>query len=116
MKAQCKLLFAGMLAGAASWLAGVTQANEPLLVEFSKAEINRILSHGPWPMPWTPDPSNRVSANALAIDLGERLFFDEHLSVKQNVSCGTCHIAEYNWTDGVKRSKGQAMVDRIRRR
>ena len=63
-------------------------------------------------MKWSPDPSNRVSGNAHAVDLGERLFFDERLSVKENVSCGTCHIAEYNWTDGVKRNKGQAMVDR----
>jgi cytochrome c peroxidase len=103
------LLTAGLFA---SWLAGVTHANEPGVIEFTPAEINRILSHGPWPMTWTPDASNRVSANGHAIDLGERLFFDEKLSVKENVSCGTCHIAEYNWTDGVKRNKGQAIVDR----
>lgn len=106
---------AALAAGlSAAWLAGITptQANEPGLIEFSDAEIQRILSHGPWPMPWTPDASNRVSANTHAIDLGERLFFDEKLSVKGNVSCGTCHIAEYNWTDGVKRNKGQALVDR----
>jgi cytochrome c peroxidase len=70
------------------------------------------LSHGPWPQPWTRDPSNKVSGNAVAIDLGERLFFDEKLSADGNVSCGTCHIAEYNWTDGVKRNKGQQLVDR----
>jgi cytochrome c peroxidase len=106
---------AALAAGlSAAWLAGITQsrANEPGLIEFSDPEIQRILSHGPWPMAWTPDASNRVSANGHAIDLGERLFFDEKLSVKGNVSCGTCHIAEYNWTDGVKRNKGQAPVDR----
>ena len=98
----------------ASLLVGITQtqANEPGAIEFTEAEINRILGHGPWPMKWSPDPTNRVSANVHAIDLGERLFFDEKLSIKENVSCGTCHIAEYNWTDGVKRNKGQAMVDR----
>jgi cytochrome c peroxidase len=98
----------------ASWLAGITQtqANEPGVIEFTEAEINRILSHGPWPMPWSPDPSNRVSGDVHAIDLGERLFFDEKLSVKGNVSCITCHIAEYNWTDGVRRNQGQSMVDR----
>jgi len=115
MKKKTKGLYAGALAAGlgALLLASIgTQANEPGLVEFSEAEINRILSHGPWPIPWTPDTSNRVSGNAVAVDLGERLFFDEKLSVKHNVSCGTCHIAEYNWTDGMKRNKGQAMVDR----
>lgn len=111
-----KLFLAGTLTAGvcASLLMGVTQtqANDPVLVEFTEAEINRVLSHGPWPMKWTPDVSNRVSGNTHAVDLGERLFFDEKLSVKENVSCGTCHIAEYNWTDGVKRNKGQAMVDR----
>ncbi len=107
------LLACATAAGACvALVAGLTQANEPGLIEFTEVEINRILSHGPWPMKWTPDPSNRVSGNVHAIDLGERLFFDERLSVKENVSCGTCHIAEYNWTDGVKRNKGQAMVDR----
>ena len=114
MNKMKKQLIAGVLmAGVtASWLTGVTQANEPGVIEFTQAEISRILSHGPWPMPWTPDVSNRVSGNTHAVDLGERLFFDEKLSLKENVSCGTCHIAEYNWTDGVKRNKGQALVDR----
>ncbi len=106
---------ASLLASAtlATWLVSPqVSANEPTVIEFSAAEISRILSHGPWPMAWSPDPSNRVSGHAVAVDLGERLFFDEKLSVKENVSCGTCHVAEYNWTDGVKRNMGQAMVDR----
>lgn len=114
IKMKTLLVAAVVAAGlCAPLLVSVTQANEAdVAMEFTEAELNRILSHGPWPMPWTRDPSNRVSGNASAIDLGERLFFDEKLSVKENVSCGTCHIAEYNWTDGVKRNKGQAMVDR----
>jgi cytochrome c peroxidase len=112
MKKMNKLLFTGVLTAGVCALVGITQANEPGVIEFSEAEVSRILSHGPWPMPWKPDPTNRVSGNAVAVDLGERLFFDEKLSVKGNVSCGNCHIAEYNWTDGVKRNKGQAMVDR----
>jgi hypothetical protein len=100
------LLAAGALA---SWL---VRANEPGVIELTPAEIGRILSHGPWPMAWTPDPTNRVSGDAQAIDLGERLFFDEKLSVKGNVSCGNCHIPEYNWTDGLKRGVGQDTVDR----
>ena len=109
-----KLMVLGMTAAlvSAAWFARTTLAEEPGVVEFSEAEVARILTHGPWPMPWSRDTTNRVSGNAAAIDLGERLFFDEKLSVKGNVSCGTCHIAEYNWTDGVKRNKGQAEVDR----
>ena len=112
MKKWNAILGAGaLLAGAAALWMGATQADDSV-VEFSEAEIARILSHGPWPLPWSKDPSNKVSGSAVAADLGERLFFDEQLSVKGNVSCGTCHIAEYNWTDGVKRNKGQAEVDR----
>ena len=107
-----KRVFAGLLTVGVCALVGMTQANEPGVIEFTQAEVSRILSHGPWPMEWKPDVSNRVSGNAHAVDLGERLFFDEKMSPKGNVSCGTCHIAEYNWTDGVKRNKGQAMVDR----
>lgn len=111
-----KILVGGVLAAGVCapllLLAGLTRADEPGVIEFTPAEISRILSHGPWPMNWTPDPSNRVSGNAHAVDLGERLFFDEKLSIRHNVSCGTCHIAEYNWADGVKRNKGQALVDR----
>ncbi len=114
MKKMKKLVLAGAVAAGvcASMLVGMTQANEPGVIEFSEAEVSRILSHGPWPMKWAPDVTNRVSGNNHAIDLGERLFFDEKMSPKGNVSCGNCHIAEYNWTDGVKRNKGQAMVDR----
>ena len=102
-----------LIAGAATLgVAGLIQADEPGVLEFSEAEVARILSHGPWPMSWSKDSSNKVSGNMTAADLGERLFFDEKLSVKGNVSCGTCHIAEYNWTDGVVRNKGQAEVDR----
>ncbi len=114
MKKNKQWVLAGTLAvvAAAALMVGLTQANEPGVIEFDPAEVSRILSHGPWPMKWVPDPSNRVSGNSHAIDLGERLFFDEKLSPKANVSCGTCHIAEYNWTDGVQRNKGQAVVDR----
>ena len=114
MKKTSRLWVAGIIAAGVgtAWMAIETQANEPGVIEFTDAERNRILSHGPWPMPWTPDPSNRVSGNAHAIDLGERLFFDEKLAPKGNVSCGSCHIAEYNWTDGLKRGVGQSMVDR----
>ena len=43
--------------------------------EFTRDEVRRILRHGPWPQPWSPDPSNRVSGRAAAIAFVERLFF-----------------------------------------
>ena len=47
---------------------------------FSDAEITIILSHGPWPTPVPPDPTNRVSGKPDAIELGTVLFFDQRLS------------------------------------
>jgi cytochrome c peroxidase len=79
---------------------------------FTEAELQAILSHGPWPMPWTRDASNRVSGNAQAIDLGERLFFERRLSVNDELSCSRCHLPERNWSDGEARARGLALTDR----
>src|SRR5258706_12137169 len=46
---------------------------------FTENEVRAILAHGPWPAPATQDPSNRVSGNRAAIELGERLFFDARM-------------------------------------
>ena len=79
---------------------------------FTEVEVRAILSHGPWPMPWTRDASNRVSGNAQAIDLGERLFFDRRLSAGGEMSCSRCHLPERNWSDGEARARGLALTDR----
>ncbi len=79
---------------------------------FTDAEIKTILLHGPWPAPASPDSSNRVSGNADAIEFGTRLFFDQRLSGKGVVSCGSCHVPERNWTDNLTRGIGMAEVDR----
>lgn len=79
---------------------------------FTDEEVRRIASHGPWPAPWSPDPSNRVSGNASAIDLGERLFFERRLSSNGEISCSRCHLPERNWSDGLPRAVGLAEVDR----
>jgi cytochrome c peroxidase len=80
--------------------------------EFTEEEIRRIAAHGPWPAPWTRDPSNRVSGNAHAIDLGERLFFEPRLSANGAISCSRCHLPERNWSDGLPRAVGLEEVDR----
>jgi cytochrome c peroxidase len=80
-------------------LAVIAQGN-PL--GLNAEEIRLILRHGPWPMPWTRDASNRVSGMPDAIAFGEQLFFEPRLSGAGTVSCATCHMPEKNWTDGRK--------------
>ncbi len=74
----------------------------------SDTEISRVLQHGPWPQPWQPDISNRVSGKAEAIDLGRRLFFDAGMSPTGQVSCSSCHRPERMWTDGRRVGRGLA--------
>ena len=87
----------------------VTLATE---VQFTPAEVQAIIAHGPWPSPITTDPTNRASGRRAAVELGERLFFDTRLSVNGRFSCGTCHVPERNWTDNKVRGAAAAEVDR----
>jgi cytochrome c peroxidase len=82
------------------------------LLDFSKDEIARILQHGPWPPPRTPDPSNRVSGKPQAIALGEKLFFEPRLSGSGSVLCATCHAPFRAFQDGKARAFGLQEVDR----
>ncbi len=95
----------------ASWPAATTDAQDALL-DFSETEVRRILRHGPWPMAWSGDPSNRVSGRPAAIRLGKRLFFDRRLSRDGSVSCATCHDPKLGWSDGGFRGAALAEVDR----
>src|SRR5689334_18371981 len=79
---------------------------------FSEAETRALLAHGPWPVPISADPTNRVSGRREAIELGERLFFDQRLSAGNRFSCGTCHVPERNWTDNRTRGAAIGEVDR----
>lgn len=87
-------------------------AHQAQALDFTAAEIRKILRHGPWPPPAGPDPSNRVSGNPAAIAFGRLLFFDARLSDSGTVSCATCHRREMGWTDGRPRSRGHRAVDR----
>jgi cytochrome c peroxidase len=84
--------------------------NNPL--GLNAEEIRLILRHGPWPMPWRRDASNRVSGKTDAITFGERLFFEPRLSATGQVSCATCHDPAKHWTDGRKLGVALAEVDR----
>ena len=87
-------------------------ASDNALLPFSETEVAQILTHGPWPPEQQRDPSNRVSGQAAAIDLGERLFFDTRLSRNNDRACATCHVPERSFTDGQKRAVGIDVGDR----
>ena len=87
-------------------------AARPQLPDFSEAETRAILRHGPWPAPWTRDPSNRVSGQPQAIELGERLFFEPRLSPSGKVLCATCHAPFRGWQDARARAFGLVEVER----
>jgi cytochrome c peroxidase len=95
-------------------LSGVSSAEEraTAVPSFTDSEIKIILSHGPWPAPVPPDPTNRVSGKSEAIELGTRLFFDQRLSGGGTKACASCHVPERNWTDNLRRAVGLADLDR----
>ena len=74
--------------------------------DFSAAELGRIAAHGPWPLPWTSDPGNRVSGNAAAIRLGHDLFFEPRLSANRRVACASCHDPARGFQDGRTTARG----------
>ncbi len=99
----------GALALAA--LASLVGAHADSLL-LDKATIKKLSSHGPWPPPLQPDPSNRVSGNATAIKLGRHLFFSPKLSGSGNMACITCHHPGRGWTDRLPRGLGVVQLDR----
>jgi cytochrome c peroxidase len=100
-------------AAACALLTGTGAAQQDIATPvFSESEIRIILSHGPWPAPAQADPTNRVSGNPDAIELGTRLFFDQRLSRSGTLSCSSCHVPERNWQDNLTRGVGMSEVDR----
>lgn len=55
-----------------------------------------------------PEPNypENNQPNKHRIALGKRLFFDNIMSRKRNLSCSSCHIPELAFTDGERRSIG----------
>lgn len=75
-------------------------------LDFSKAEIAKIVQHGPWPPALKPD------GNPQAIALGEKLFFEPRLSGTGSVLCATCHVPFRHFQDGRARAFGLQETDR----
>ena len=87
-------------------------AQAQALLDFTAAERRAIAQHGPWPVAWHGDPTNRVSTASAAIELGRLLFFDPGLSANGQVACVTCHRPDRGWADGRPVSTGLTRVDR----
>ncbi len=51
-------------------------------------------------------PGNAVAANAGAVELGRRLFFDPRLSANGQIACSTCHQPALAFTDGLDKGRG----------
>lgn len=102
-------LCAGVVCAAllAPWVAAQTNP-----FGFTADELRTLLRHGPWPMPWSRDVSNRVSGKPDAIAFGELLFFDARLSGTGTVSCASCHMPERAFSDGRKLGVALSEVDR----
>lgn len=102
-----------MLIAATFSVLGQSASGSPgTLLPFTETEAARILQHGPWPVAWSADPSNRVSGKPEAIEFGKALFFDQRLSGNGASSCGTCHLPEKFFADGKKRGEGFGELDR----
>jgi cytochrome c peroxidase len=79
---------------------------------WSADEIKQVTSLGPWPPPMRPDPGNRVSGQAKAIELGRRLFSDARMSPVGYIACVTCHQPDRSFTDNKARAHGLADLPR----
>jgi cytochrome c peroxidase len=108
-RTACIVVAAACALPAVTSLAEQGLAAQPV---FTDSEIKIILSHGPWPAPAQPDPTNRVSGKPDAIEFGTRLFFDQRLSASGTLACVSCHVPERNWTDNLRRGVGMVEVDR----
>jgi len=91
--------------------AGVNAAGDPA-ASLSHAEVARVIEHGPWPPDFSRDPTNRVSGNRDAIDLGRRLFFYPRFSPNGYIACVACHQPDRSFTDNLPRARGLAPVER----
>ena len=78
----------------------------------SAQEMQHILALGPWPPTPRRDPGNRVSGDALAIELGRQLFRDPRMSPVGYISCVTCHQPDRAFTDVKARAHGLADLPR----
>ncbi len=62
-----------------------------------------------WNLPDTVPPPRVPGDNPMSeakVELGRFLFYDTKLSGNQTQSCGTCHLQELAFTDGLAQAEG----------
>ncbi|MEM1111526.1 MAG: cytochrome c peroxidase [Pseudomonadota bacterium] len=59
-----------------------------------------------------PSGSNRFANSVSAARLGEQLFQDARFSLNGQISCSTCHRADYDFTDSLSTARGLGEVHR----
>lgn len=79
-------------------------------VEFSQAEMKRLLQHELGPVP--PDPTNQFADDPAAAHLGQSLFFDTRFSRNGAISCATCHDPRRDFVDGKELAAGLETLNR----
>jgi cytochrome c peroxidase len=94
------------------YTAGLAASQAPAVAALAEGEVHAVLGFGPWPPPARPDPGNRVSGKASAIELGRRLFRDPRMSPVGYIACVTCHQPDRAFTDGKARAHGIADLPR----
>lgn len=62
--------------------------------------------------PLPADPSNKYADDPAAAAFGRKLFFDTRFSSNGTVACGTCHLPDNLFQDGIPLSKGVGTTDR----
>jgi cytochrome c peroxidase len=80
---------------------------------WSAAERTMLASLALSSLPPLPaDPSNRWADDTAAASLGRQLFFDTRLSANGKVSCGSCHLPDKEFQDGVPLAAGVGTTSR----
>lgn len=74
--------------------------------ELTEIEINKIQGFSINLLQVAEDPSNKYLNNESANKLGQALFNDSRLSSNGKVSCSSCHIEQYAFTDNKKLANG----------
>lgn len=82
------------------------QASGGAAMVFTPTELRHLQILGPWPPPTRTDPSNRVSCQPRAVELGRRLFRDPRMSPVGYIACVTCHQPDRAFTDLKARAHG----------
>lgn len=81
--------------------------------EWTEGEITTLRSMWIESLPeLPPDPSNAYADNPQAAALGHKLFFDTRFSSNGRVACGTCHLPELVFTEGLPLGVGVGVTSR----